>query len=69
MCSDMTLEYWRLAVDAMIFKILARIQCRVLMLISFLLKSKWNIIDKCPASDLKYSRAYVMDVEDKDDIP
>ena len=69
MCSDIPLEYWRLDVDAMILKILARIQCRVLMLITFLLKSEWNLMGKCPASDLKDSRAYVMDVEDKDDIP
>ena len=53
----------------MMFEFLARIKCRVLLPMSFLSKSEWNILGKGPASDLKGSRDDVMDVEDKDCIP
>ena len=36
---------------------------------SFLSKSDWNLLGNYPAYYLKDSRAGVMDVEDKDDIP
>ena len=53
----------------MMFESLAMIQRRDLPLMSLLSKYEWNLLGKCPASDLKVSRADVMDVEDKDDIP
>ena len=63
------LKYWRPSGSAMLFESLSRIQCRALMLMSLLLKSEWNLLGKCPAYDFKDSRAGVMGVEDKDDIP
>ena len=62
-------EYWRTDRATMMFGLLSRIQCTDLPLMSFLLKSEWNLLGKCPAYDFKDSRAGVMGVEDKDDIP
>ena len=61
-------EYWRMDRATMMFGLLSRIQCTDLPLMSFLLKSEWNLLSNCPKSDLKYSRADVMGVEDKDEI-
>ena len=52
----------------MMFESLEMIQRRDLPLMSLLSKYEWNLLGKCPASDLKVSRADVMDVEDKEDV-
>ena len=69
MHSSRPLEYWLPDGSAMMFELLARIQRRYFLPIIFLSKSEWNILGKCPASDLKDSRDGVMYVEDKYDIP
>ena len=51
------------------FDPLARIQSSAFPPISFLSKSEWKRLGNCPASDLNFSSAEVMDVEDKYDIP
>ena len=47
------------------FDPLARIQSSAFPPISFLSKSEWKRLGNCPASDLNFSSAEVMDVEDK----
>ena len=51
------------------FNQLARIQNNALPPISFLSKLEWNCLGNCPASDLKFSSAEVINVYDKYDIP
>ena len=60
---------WRTDGAAMMFESLVSIQRSYLTPMIFLLKSEWNLLGKCPAYDFKDSRAGVMGVEDKDDIP
>ena len=66
MRSARPLEDWQPAGTTMMFELLARIQRRDLPPTSFLSNSEWDLLVKCPASDLKVSRDYVMDVEDND---
>ena len=69
MCLIRPFKDLRLDGAAMMFGSLSWIQLRDLPPMSFLLKPQWNILGNCPSSDLNDSRADVMDVEDKDDIP
>ena len=50
------------------FELLAWIQRRDFLLMSFLSKSERNILCKCRAPDMNKSRTGVMDVEYKDEI-
>ena len=51
------------------FDQLARIQNSAFSPISFLSNVEWNSLGNCPASDLKFSIAEVIYVEDKHDNP
>ena len=48
---------------------LASIQSSEFPPISFMSEPEWNRLGNCPTSDLKFSSAEVIDVEDKDDTP
>ena len=67
--SDNPFRYWRPSGAAIMFDLLERIQHSAFPPISFLLKLEWKRLGNCPASDLKFSSAEVMDVEDKYDTP
>ena len=51
------------------FYLLASIQRSKFPRIIFLLKSEWNRLGNCPASDLKFSSADVIDMEYTYNIP
>ena len=48
---------------------LARVQKSAFPHISFLSKLEWKLLGNCPDSDLEFSSAECIDVEDKYDIP
>ena len=69
MRSDNPLDDWLSAGAYIMFHPLERIHGSAFHHISFLSKSEWNRLGNFPASDLKFSSAEFIDVEDKYGIP
>ena len=67
--STNTFEDWSPAGTAIILEPFKRIHRRAFPPINFLSKSDWNCWGKRPASDLVFSSAEVVDMDDSDAIP
>ena len=67
--SASTFKDWCPAGASNMFETFESIHRRAFKPINFLSKSEWNLWDRRPASAFNSSRADVIDVDDKDDIP